>query len=155
MHYHIHEKCYKYEPCLQCLNVQDSDHFTWIYSLWDFWLDMLFCTTPLPLLLLLIGALKHSLLKRCNDNIQVYSFLASGYCTSWFFLYINFYYYFIMWDCLCNGYEAERHLKAFEQISSVPIPMHIVPVSFYANGLFVKLTNILIDLFLHTRKLSF
>ncbi len=38
---HIHEKCYKYEPCLQCLNVRDSDHFTLIHSLWDFWLVML------------------------------------------------------------------------------------------------------------------
>ncbi len=33
----------------------ETDHFTWIHSLWDFWLDMLFCTTPLPCLLLLMG----------------------------------------------------------------------------------------------------
>ncbi len=47
-------------PCLQYHNVRDSDYFTWNHSRWDFWLDMLFCTTPVPFLLPLIRRLWHA-----------------------------------------------------------------------------------------------
>ncbi len=54
MLYFTYGKWCEWEPWLQCLNVRDSDHFAWIHSLWNFWLDILFYNTRLPFLLLLI-----------------------------------------------------------------------------------------------------
>ncbi len=44
---------------MQCLNVWDSYHFTWILSLWDFWLVMLIYYNFSTILLQLIGHLQH------------------------------------------------------------------------------------------------
>ncbi len=65
--------------------VWDSDHFTWIHSLWNFWENVLFCTTHLPLknftIIVFVGQISI-----CQDSMLV-AFMTmginTGTCKRW------------------------------------------------------------------------
>ncbi len=73
---HKYGKWCEWEPYLQCLNVQDSDHFAWIHLLWDFWLDMFFIPVLYHLCSCLSGA---------SGTLRHFLWL------SWYFCHPSFY----------------------------------------------------------------